>query len=346
MFTIPYVGELFAYFGVDVLLWFLVEMRCLEKKVLRHENVNRQLYYLSQYKEKKIMISFICSSIRPEDAERLEKNIRETIGENVSFEFIAHDNREDKFGLCKLYNMCAEKAQFDYLCFLHEDLQFISSDWGKLIINKLSEPDCGVVGFAGSTVKLNAPSGWSVNEKWNRINFTQHYKRKKRSTKREFLNPDNVDFSPVITIDGMALFVNKKVWQEIRFDDVIFTGFHCYDVDFSLAVSRKYTNYVCNTFSIEHFSEGNFTGEWALATDLFYEKWKYRIPAYVATIPIVDEKMLRDSTFKIEYFVLKMKVKSGFAGYNEIWEFVKKYPWSFNSWRLLTKKMKYSLQKK
>ena len=31
---------------------------------------------------------------------------------------------------------------------------------GEVIVNKLAEPDCGVIGFGGSKVKLSSYSGW------------------------------------------------------------------------------------------------------------------------------------------------------------------------------------------
>ena len=46
--------------------------------------------------------SIIVCSIRPDEAERLRRNIEATIG--VPFEFIAYDNRGTGKGICQVYN--------------------------------------------------------------------------------------------------------------------------------------------------------------------------------------------------------------------------------------------------
>ena len=82
------------------------------------------------------MFSIIVCSIRPNEAERLRKNIEETIG--VPFEFLAYDNRGTGKGICQVYNECAEKAQYPYLCFVHEDIEFTTNKWGEKIAEKLA----------------------------------------------------------------------------------------------------------------------------------------------------------------------------------------------------------------
>lgn len=98
------------------------------------------------------MFTVICCSVDPAAARRLEKNIAATCG--CPYEFIAHDNRINGDGLCKVYNRCAAAARYDMLCFVHEDVEFQTEGWGQIIAAKLAEADCGVIGFAGSILKL------------------------------------------------------------------------------------------------------------------------------------------------------------------------------------------------
>ena len=95
------------------------------------------------------MISIIVCSINPDAAEKLKRNIAATIG-NMEYEVIVFDNRTSGYGICKVYNSCAEKSRYDFLCFLHEDVQFDTIAWGEKIVRTLSEPECGAIGFAGS----------------------------------------------------------------------------------------------------------------------------------------------------------------------------------------------------
>ena len=280
------------------------------------------------------MISLICSSIRPEDAERLEKNIRETIGENVPFEFIAHDNREDKLGLCKLYNMCAEKAQFDYLCFLHEDVQFDTQNWGEKIIHKLSELSCGVVGFAGSDIKIKESKGWRVDKANAHTYYIQHYKHRDKKNKSRFLNVSYKRYAPVVTLDGMALFVRKDVWQEIRFDQDTFTGFHCYDIDFSLAVAQHYDNYVCTDILVEHFSEGSFNSDWQAEQSKFNAKWESEVPFYTHDFRKLSSE---DQIYISRYLDLKFTLKfTEGKSLSKVYRFIGEYPTKLKSWGLIS----------
>ena len=51
------------------------------------------------------------------------------------------------------------------------------------------------------------------------------------------------------------------LWAKYPFDEELLTGFHCYDLDFTLqiAADRCYKNYVCcsSEVLIEHSSQGN-----------------------------------------------------------------------------------------
>ena len=106
------------------------------------------------------MFSVIICSISPERLAQTSKNIQETIG--LPCEIIGMDNRERKWPIARVYNEGARRARYPYLFFVHEDVKFHSQDWGQVIAGKLAEPDCGVVGFAGSKVKLKAYGGWSL----------------------------------------------------------------------------------------------------------------------------------------------------------------------------------------
>lgn len=100
------------------------------------------------------MLSIIICSVSPERLEQVTRNIHDTIG--VDYEIIAIDNREKQWPIARAYNEGASRAHYPFLFFVHEDVKFHSVGWGKCIEKKLKEPDCGVIGFAGSKVKLNA----------------------------------------------------------------------------------------------------------------------------------------------------------------------------------------------
>lgn len=234
------------------------------------------------------MISIIVSSINTEQNILFKKNIEGTIG--VPYELLIHDNRETKWGLCKIYNHYARISKYDILCFFHEDISFETINWGNIIIDFFQQtPKAGVIGFAGATVKTKNISGWGTYRKTCRKNIWQQ--SKDGCIKKMFYNPFNEEFSQVAVIDGLALITNKKIWEKHPFDEVLFSGFHLYDLDFSMQVAQNYNNYVCHTIKIKHFSGGSYTREWLFESRKFNQKWEKILPFSVVSYPdkIIEE---------------------------------------------------------
>lgn len=230
------------------------------------------------------MITFIICSRDPEAAAATRRNISATIGP-VTTEFVIFDNSRRKWGITRVYNHCARRAQASNLCFVHEDVFFHSRNWGPLIEEKLKEEDCGIIGFSGSAFKTRQLSPVHQSRRHCIHNLVQS-----GGAQRNFINTVPLseradqwspDFFPVITLDGLCLFMRKAVWEQTPFDEEILTGFHGYDLDISLAVAEYLRNYVCNCIVAEHTSMGNFSKDWA--TDiirLHEQKWGARLPLY------------------------------------------------------------------
>ena len=225
------------------------------------------------------MFSIITCSIKPEEAERLRKNIEATIG--VPYEFIPFDNRGTGKGICQVYNECASIAKYENLCFVHEDIEFASENWGATLAEKLSEKDCGVIGFAGGRMKAKAPTGWASSY-GIRTNYIRIHKGRERLRVN---NPQKEEFSEVIALDGLCLFCTKERWESIKFDDQLLKGFHCYDIDFSIANRvAGFKNYVCQTVRIKHFSNGKYDIKWWDESIKLHKKWRHHLPIYIKPV--------------------------------------------------------------
>lgn len=226
------------------------------------------------------MLSIIICSVNKERLADIEKNIADTIGDGVKYEVIAIDNTVRKASITTVYNEGARIAKYPCMLFVHEDVRFLENNWFERIALKLSEPDCGIIGFAGSRAKVRTPSGWYQDKKWNVMNYYQMFNGRLRHARTRSFH--DTDFREVVVLDGFAFFVKREVWLETPFDDKLLTGFHCYDIDFSLSVARKYRNYVCGNVAVEHFSSGNFDEKWLRDTlKLHYEKWEPYLPMTV-----------------------------------------------------------------
>jgi hypothetical protein len=231
------------------------------------------------------MISIIICSIHPERCEKVLKNISETIG--IGYETIVFDNRKEDWGICRVYNHCAEKAKYPFLCFIHEDILFGTQNWGKIIIDFMEKtPDCGVVGFAGGFQAQKNFSSWWAGETrknvWDGYNGKNDVYLKISYRNHRYSNPDGKSACQVLCIDGLFQFVRKSVWEEIKYDEMTFLGFHFYDTDFTLSVSERYNNYVLLDFDVFHDSEGHINTEYVKEMFIFQEKWNKKLPKNIA----------------------------------------------------------------
>ncbi len=280
------------------------------------------------------MFSIIVCSIRPAEAEALRLNIKNTIGSDIPFEVIAYDNRGTGKGICQVYNECAAKAAYDILCFMHEDVEFKTIGWGKAVADKLSEPDCGVIGFAGNVMKSSAPTGWSSTRgKGDRYTYIQ------RDGGKEILsirNPYKDDFSQVITLDGMCLFMNRKVWENVRFDEDTLKGFHCYDIDVTVgAAAAGYRNWVCHTVLVEHFSMGSYGKDWAEDTLDIHRKWQELLPMSVSPMSDRQKKKLEDRASQAWLNVFRELDVYDVMTLGMVLKYVLKHPLNGRSYKLL-----------
>ena len=251
------------------------------------------------------MLSIIICSVSPERLRKLSANIQETIG--VKYEIIAINNQEKKWPIARAYNEGARQASYPYLFFVHEDVIFHSYNWGKIIENKLAEPDCGLIGFAGSKAMMNSYGGWGQYD-WRWISYFYFFKGERAAVQLEANNVKLCDnYDPVAVLDGFAFFVRHEVWKEFPFDEELLTGFHCYDIDFSLSVGSKYRNYVCGfQIWVEHLSAGSFNSEWIVdSVRLYNAKWKNILPVKTDDICLTPKELYRNTEGIFYRFLFK-----------------------------------------
>lgn len=236
------------------------------------------------------MLSIIICSINAEKLATIKQNIEETIDPGIDYEVIGIDNSKEKSPIAAVYNQGAQQAKYPYLLFTHEDVFFKEKGWFAKIEQKLREETCGVVGFAGCKVKVNVPSGWFTDKRWN----VAHYIQNSKDGIIHKNIADGKEFEEVAVLDGFALFVRRNVWEKFPFDEKLLKGFHCYDIDFSLQIGTKYKNYVCASTVVEHFSSGNFGNSWLSTTIMMHEKkWHKFLPAISSDITLTQKELKR-----------------------------------------------------
>jgi hypothetical protein len=233
------------------------------------------------------MLSIIICSRYPHALASVRRNIAETIG--IVYEVIAIDNSGGQYGICEAYNIGAHKSQYEFLCFMHEDIQFHTAGWGNTVIELLKNNKLGVLGVAGGTYQPRAPAGWGNAGHCVGINVIH---TTATETQHNYINRSGTRLLEVATMDGLWLCCRKEVWQEFRFDSATFPGFHFYDVDFCIRVSAKYKNYLSFDVLIEHFSHGTFDKVWLQNAVHFYKKRHSYLPINLAGLSSAEQRLM------------------------------------------------------
>jgi hypothetical protein len=246
------------------------------------------------------MISIIISSANPSMLEDISENIKSTIG--VPYELLSYSNSNGEKGICEIYNKGAQKAKYDVLCYMHEDLDLKTQNWGEVVLDKFKkDSEIGVLGVVGGLYKSYAPSGWaavSVKSELVACNYLQSFKRSNQPSIHYESNTDNVDLAPVISIDGMWFCTLKKIALQHPFDQDLLKGFHCYDLDFCLNVQQHYKIMVTFDILMEHFSEGGYNHQWFEDTLKLHEKWDHTLPRSIHPLETKEQSLIEKRSYK------------------------------------------------
>ena len=255
------------------------------------------------------MISVLICSSNPVLLEQVQTNIVNTIG--TKYEILYFDNREMNKGICAVYNELASKAQFPYLCFLHEDVLFENQGWGNKIVEIFSsDPGIGLIGVAGSKYKSAYFSGWFSNMKeLDCANYVHQYKT---GIERVHLSPgDNYLLEEVVCIDGVFMCSKKEAWETNKFNEDLLTGFHFYDIDLSLRIAHHYKVVVTYDVLLKHItSGGDYGNKWVEIAMKYHQQMRSQLPF---------------SKIKVEYKIADRKVIEAAL------DFLKKYNISFSN---------------
>lgn len=262
--------------------------------------------------KRSFMISIIICSANAGDLRLVSQNIHETVG--IPYEIISFDNSKGQKGICELYNEGKNKANFDVLCFMHEDIQIKTIGWGQRVLDIFdSDPSIGLLGVAGGGYKSLAPSGWYCLEYESESryfqNLLQGFKLDEKDEIHAYHNPYNEKLSEVICIDGMWMCAPKNTLADKPFDENLLKGFHGYDLDLSLSLYGKYKIVVTYDVLMKHASEGNFNKAWLNEVLKVQKKWSKKLPLSI------------DELTKQEFFQIEKRVLRNMVEQMLVWEY-------------------------
>lgn len=225
------------------------------------------------------MISIIICSRQSSIPDALQKNVESSIG--CDFEWVIVDNSKNLYSIAKAYNEGVSRAKGDILCFMHDDIRFLTNDWGQRVQNHLEE-GVGVIGVIGNLMFPDCPSSW-----WTTSLRAGHVIQRSNTDDRnvdilfEKYRQGQLSYCEVATVDGLWMCMPRKIFEMVRFDEDTYSGFHCYDTDICMqTLAAGWNVRAIYDVAIEHYSLGALNKEFFQQRQLWYEKWKDRLPVW------------------------------------------------------------------
>ena len=236
------------------------------------------------------MITIIICSRKPDIPESLKSNIAQTIG--VEHELIVIDNSKNTYSIFAAYNEGVRKANYPLLCFMHEDVLYHTNNWGKIAFEHFRDETVGLIGVVGTHFLPDTPCGWyhSMIISGGCIQRETYSDEKSAKEKRNLLRLANNNSIDAVAVDGMWFCIRKECFNDIQFDELSYSGFHCYDLDICMQVrEHNFCVKIVSDILIEHFSYGSFNTEWLEGINIFYNKWRKQLPQISGVLLSTDE---------------------------------------------------------
>lgn len=221
------------------------------------------------------MISLVICSRTSQLNESLRQNIDDTIG--VEYELLLIDNSKNELSIFEAYNKGIEISKYPFICFMHDDIEYLTNNWGELAIRYFEDKKVGAIGVSGSPYLSILPGPWWSSGIISKYIMEVH-KKTENIVNITYQTPiDNA--LEVVALDGVWLFIRKVALKDIQFDENRFKGYHFYDLDISMQLKKEgFILLSVYDVLIKHHSMGNINYSWLKSSLLFNFKWRNRLP--------------------------------------------------------------------
>lgn len=209
------------------------------------------------------MFSVVICSKSPEKFHRVSTQYRHLLrGEHHEIIGI-HDARS----LGEGYNRGLSASRGDAVIFSHDDIEIWTQDFAERIARHLARFDC--VGVAGTNMLVSA--NWC--DAGPPHIFGQVATPSDNAYQVGIFGSARRVMGGMQALDGLFLAFRRPVIESIRWDEVTFQGFHCYDVDCTYrAFLAGYRLGIAMDLAIFHHSHGHYAEAWKHAARLFHQK--------------------------------------------------------------------------
>lgn len=246
-------------------------------------------------------VSIIICSRNSSISSYLHKNIQETIfrkGSPYTYEIIIIDNHTNKYSIFEAYNSGLERSSGELLCFMHDDIEFLTKEWGDHLLEIFKNPQIGACAIAGCQILRNTPSFFNIPEysTFNIIHQNTHIQ-----THNQIV--------PIVTFDGVWFCIHRKCFKKIKFDEHTYKGFHFYDMDTAVQLHQAgYKILFTPKILIKHSGTQTNDKCWLENSYNFYNKWKYHLPLF-STTPKPPEEFMQKTEMDGIYTSLRLIIR-------------------------------------
>lgn len=231
---------------------------------------------------KKRIVVIFSSHLSAHENDIFIQHINDTCGVPHSVFCTVNHNQ---FSLPEVYNnaISSHSSEDAVMVFCHNDIEFDTPNWGKILLNHFNNKNYQIIGVAGAT-ELHKHGCWWNTEKRDQMNFSKmigivNHDNGIRKWESRYSEP-KFGVTDVLLVDGLFIAVDTEDIEH-KFDES-YKGFHMYDVSFC------FPNYLdgCNIgvvtdIRITHKSIGQTNQEWELNRQQFAEEYKNELPIKV-----------------------------------------------------------------
>lgn len=223
------------------------------------------------------MISLIICSRNSSISPALAQNIASTIG--LPHELVVIDNSANNYSIFEAYNIGAARSNYPILCFMHDDIEYHTQDWGKNVLNHFNDTETGAIGIAGTPYFPQMPGSWWAGGMINEALIRDCDNGLAPVFK--FADGIGSDKKQVVVLDGVWMCIRRRLFDEIRFDEHTYKGYHFYDIDISLQIhDHGFKLYCVYDILFQHFGKGSLNITWINNALLLQKKWQHNLPAF------------------------------------------------------------------
>lgn len=214
-----------------------------------------------------IMISIIICSIDERKFAAVSKNYADILA-GEQYEIVGI---HDAMSLSDGYNRGAQQSRGKILIFCHDDIEIVTPDFKEKICKHLECYD--LVGVAGTSRLANFE--WTLSGQPHIHGVIIHMDSASNGYVMVVFGAENSEMDRIEALDGVFMAMKRSVWEQIRFDEKLFDGFHGYDLDFTYSAHLAgFRVAVCSDIGIIHQSIGRHDDEWKKYRSRFMEKYR------------------------------------------------------------------------